>query len=147
MHRIRIAVLPLLAVLLSCSTFEPDSSAEARFESELRAWRAQGIQNYTFIYRYRGELLPAMTRPIRIEVRQGRVTSAVYVDNGASPTHAPPDMEALFARLHDAIKNDFHEIKVEYDKTYHFPRDMWLDESATVADEEWGCAVSEFYRL
>ena len=45
-------------------------------------------------------------------------------------------VDAMFAKIQEAIDNQAQEIVVEYDPYMWFPRSIWIDQSYQMADEE-----------
>lgn len=145
-------LVPLVAlVLASCSDPLGPSGIELRvlrhrLEQAEAKWAKEGPASYTLVLRricYCGD-----TEPRQVTVVDGAVTDVRLV--GAT-TPLPfeqwpwyPSVEALFAMLLEAIELPAHQIDADYDPARGYARDVWIDWSMNVADEEVGFVIESF---
>jgi hypothetical protein len=92
-----------------------------------------------------------LVRPVEITVRDGAPLSVTYEDTGE-----PADRE-LFSRfetvgeLFDVLDAAFNEgaasVSAEYDAEFGYPRQVFIDYTGNVIDEELGWSVEALTRL
>jgi len=147
--------LPILAACSACggtpagpATHTPAAATAARGELDAaRArWRARGPAAYSVVVSRACECLPEATRPALLVVRRtdggaGEVVeSATYADNGAA---VPAEyaayfyaVEGMFKLVADALSAGADQVSVEYDAELGYPRRVYIDYDAVMADEE-----------
>lgn len=111
-------------------------------------WRAQGLSSYSF--RFERSCFCANRQPVVVQVRAGRVASVVGADSGA-PVAAEElplykSVDGLFADLQAAVDQPADTIRARYDERLGFPADVYIDQSAQIADEEYGYTVDQLER-
>ena len=113
-------------------------------EDARRTWSRQGITSYRFTVNV---LCFCIDRgPFAVVVEQGRVTSVTDPATGAPRTpdpFVPLTVEALFARIDDAIERDADEIEVRYDPTLGYPQEIAIDFIENAIDDEVTYTVSD----
>jgi hypothetical protein len=113
-------------------------------EAKWKAASANG--NYDYTVQFGGFTAPEYRRPITVSVNNGQVSNMTYADTGeavsADRQVSVPSMSDLFQELRDAYKNNAAQVNVTYDPTYGYPSSMYIDRSATMADEEVSYSVS-----
>jgi hypothetical protein len=77
---------------------------------------------------------------VRIEVRDGVVSAATYVDDG-SPVGEEyrtdlPTIEDLFEEIQDAIDREAHSLSASYDADRGYPTAVAIDYIENAVDEE-----------
>lgn len=143
-------VVLLVGVLLvagaACSL-----GSDAAPETPAAVWTAQEIDDYQYTVQVSCFCLREATRPVVVEVKDGRAVSLTYADDG---TAADP---ALFAR-YDSIDKIFDIISeaeaqeparldVTYDEATGVPQSIAIDISEQMADEELYLEIREFEAL
>lgn len=101
-------------------------------------WEANGPRVYTFEVQRTCFCPSEYVRRMRIEVTDGAVSTAVYVDDG-EPVPAriePPSIEMLFDEIQSAIDGGAHRLDASYDPTLGYPVDVSIDPIAEAVDEE-----------
>jgi hypothetical protein len=140
------AVLALPLAVAACGSptgvSPADRVALTRAEAQ---WAAQGVSRYTIVVVPR--CFCGGARQIRSTVVNGVATERIYVDDG-SPVPANlftevATVDAMFASLEDAIRDDVAELDATYDAR-GIPVDASIDYSKNIADEEFGWAVVSF---
>ena len=125
------------AVISGCG----DSSLAPRMDlARARGtWERANIDTYVYVVRRSCECLPAAIGPVEVEVVNGVVQSRTYADGTpVNAVHADgfPDVPGLFAMIGDALSQRPARVHIEYDGAYGFPKEVFIDFSAAVADEE-----------
>ena len=118
--------LLLGSVLVGCST-DPTSPEFARTElsTALRRWRSASLTNYTFRGVIACYCIVDYTKPMRVTVRQGRVTEVVDIATGsARPTDFRPSVDSVFGLVLREIAERPERLQVTYDPTLGFPRTL-----------------------
>lgn len=137
-------ILTLMALSPACSQSADDHGlATARMN-----WAAHLPSSYSFTRQQLCECLTDVTRPIRISVTAGQITSAVFVDD-QRPVGDPVrgtllTIEGLFDTIQDAIDRDAAEITVAFNPTLGYPTSVSIDYSRQIADEEFIVGISDF---
>jgi uncharacterized protein DUF6174 len=134
--RARSVVLALALALAGCeSPFSPtDELEEAR-----RTWRQQGIASYRFTVSQFCFCVAEGRGTFDVVVEQGRVVSVADAETGAPRTPHPAvplTVEALFAKVEEAIDADADEIEVRYDPRLGYPLEIAIDFIAGAIDDE-----------
>ena len=137
----RIAAVAALAAFGSaCGRAGPSGpldEAQARLNDARRMWRSQSVSAYSYVYARSCFCAPDAREPVRIIVRSQRVQSVVTVSTGASRSPAEfRTIDGLFDMIQDAIDDGVASVVAEYDPRLGFPRTVYIDVDARLADEE-----------
>lgn len=146
------AAILALPALEGCGLF--GSAHQEELQRELnrnrRHWEAQAVDDYRYVAR-RGCYCPTeVVAPVVVEVRDGEVVSVVYQESGEAVQvtySALWPMEEVFGIVQEAIDRDAVEVTVHYDPDYGFPRDIGIDYSENVVDEEVAYTITDFQLL
>lgn len=116
------------------------SGQELTLSQAWTLWQQHDIRHYRYRIIRQCFCLPAYTRPMWVTVAAGEVTGATYVDD-RSPVPAKVvgqlrTVEEWFGKIAQAKDGSFHRIKLSFDHTLGFPREIWMDRSERVADDE-----------
>lgn len=138
--------LPGLAAGVAGPGTEPDprivdGTAQRELDAARTRWRAYGQRHYRMRIATDCFCTPDTRRARRIEVLDGR------------PVQRPPahlrgyaTVWRLFSRVQDAIDDEVAGLTVEYD-AHGVPRELFVDVSHMIADEEHGVRVVRFRAL
>jgi len=150
------AFLPLVALLATASratpvppdTPPPVSPAD-RWQDALDAavarWDSLGISDYNYRYRRSCFCLPPYTQWMSLEVRDAAFSAGYYLNGTAIPADVEgsvPTVGDMFAIIQDAINGQswtdepVATMEVAYHPHYGYPRDVHIDYTEMVADEE-----------
>ena len=126
--------------------FGPDDPLDGERKRLLEArtlWRAQGLMDYRYTFRRSCFCAPPATDPVIVTVRGNAVVFVARVDDGAPVDPASYDsIEGLFRLLEEAIDQEAHQVRAEYDAELGFPKTAFIDRDAMIADEELGFEAS-----
>lgn len=140
------ALLALTAV--GCgNVFEPEQDEH---EAARARWALANAADYVFEFRRSCFCAPDFVRPVRIEVLDGVVSSAVYVDNEepiASPLTSVPTIEDLFDEIRDALNGMAFSVTADYDADLGYPIGVSIDHIENAIDDEMAFNVSLFQLL
>ncbi len=139
-----------LIVLSSCTKLEPAIGSNA-YQKDLDVnrslWTSKSITHYRFDY-----MLGAFSANAGIwytvEVDQNQITSIVIKDTQVAVN--PVDLlwiktfDGNFTNVQGAINAKVNSMKVTYDKDFGFVTYFYVDESATIADDETSITVTNF---
>ena len=132
----RTAAVVLALALGACGNPFSSSGPEEDLEVARRAWSRQGITSYRFTVNV---LCFCIERgPFAVVVEQGRVVSVTDAE-GAPRTpneFVPLTVEALFAKVEDAIDRDAHDLEVRYDPRLGYPLEIAIDFVELAIDDE-----------
>ena len=93
-------------------------------EAARARWTLANADDYVFEFRRSCFCGSDFVRPVRIEVLDGVVSSAVYVDTVepiADPLTAVPTIEDLFAEIRDALDGTAFSVTSDYDADMGYP--------------------------
>jgi hypothetical protein len=143
-------VLAALALPAAAAGVEPppetdptiaDGTAQQALDDARATWQAAGVRHYRMRMRTDCFCGWDVRGPRRIEVRDG------------NPVARPPahlrgyaTIWRLFSRIQDAIDDEVAGLTVEYDRR-GVPRNVYVDVSHTMIDEERGTRVVRFRAL
>ncbi len=131
--------------LLNQGTTDP---ARQNYESNLQKWQDSDISNYSFTLQRNCFCLPDATRPVNIEVENGKVKSATFADTGeplpASFDYNSLSVDDLFKQVGDELDSGAEQVDVKYDSVYGYPTSIFINQSDLIADEEVGFSISNF---
>jgi hypothetical protein len=113
-------------------------------ESARARWEREGFTSYTFVMQRFCFCGHDLHRPVRIDVLDGNVIAAAYVDDG-EPLGIPLDevdtIESLFDEVQAAIDREAHQILAEYDAGLGYPRSVSIDFILEAIDDEMAFSV------
>lgn len=133
------------AAVAACGTGVLQPQREALDAARSR-WTAADLASYTFVVQRLCFCIDEYVRPMRIEVVDGTVVSAVYVDDGSV---VPEEIEAptvagLFEEIEGAIEQEAHSIEATYHAELGYPLDVSIDFIEHAVDEELGFRIHTF---
>lgn len=135
--------------LAACSDSVPPEQTE--LETAQARWTAEAPTSYSFTWRRSCECSPDTTRPIRIDVMDGQISAALYLDDestvGSEVFGTLLTIEGVFGRIEEAFEEGAHAIGVEYDATLGHPLSVSVDYDAQIADEELSLSISDLTPL
>ena len=130
--------------LVACSSPNPNLAYQER-------WAKQQISNYRFTLKAICFCPTERVDPVRIEVRNGQVTSLVYVGTGLAPSRNYWDNENTIDKLFAIIMSNSNKpggkLEVTYDSTLSYPTLINLDPILGAVDDEIAYTISSFERL
>jgi hypothetical protein len=113
-------------------------------------WEDAAITNYEYVYQRSCFCGADFLRPLRIQVRNGVVSSVVFSDTSEAVTGTTlgpfPTLDGLFDDLQARII-EADNVNAEFHPQYGFPTSYVVDPEATVADEEYSITVTGFREL
>jgi hypothetical protein len=121
----------------------PTSLAAARTQ-----WNTLAPARYVMIERRICECLATVSRSVRVVVSRATtdtIVSATDAETGAAVTAGGPavlSVDGLFRLLTDALARRAARVDVEYDPVLGFPRRVFIDFDAAIADDEITYEVS-----
>jgi hypothetical protein len=144
------AVALAVAALEGCGLFGSPRQEELQrdLNRNRRHWEAQGVDDYRYVAR-RGCYCPSeVTSPVIVQVRNGEVVSLVYEESGEAVEVTYSGLwlplEGVFDIVQEALDREAVDVTVHYDPEYGFPREVGVDYSENIADEEIGYTVEDF---
>jgi hypothetical protein len=144
--RARLLALILVLPVAGC-TSTPLEPQHDEWAAALARWEVAGIASYTFEFRRLCFCGSDVTRRMHIEVEDGSVLAAVYVDTGepvSDPAVSPPTIDDLFEEIEDAINRDAFSLIAEYDPELGYPIEVSIDYLEFAIDEEMAFQVFAF---
>ena len=143
-----LATALLALTLVGCTDVlgpEQDALAAARAR-----WALTNADNYMFEFRRSCFCAPDFVRPVRIEILDGIVSSAVYVDTEepiSLPLTSVPTIDDLFEEIQDAMDRLAFSVIADYDANMGYPTSVSIDHIENAIDDEMAFSVSSFQLL
>jgi len=138
----------LIIAVLTLGTACTQSADDHGLTAARTRWTNQLPTTYSFTWMQGCECIGDMTRPMRISVTSGQITSAVFVDDqravGEPVRGYLVTIDGVFDKIQAAIDQDAAGITVAYDPARGYPTSVFVDYSRTVADEELSLQISDF---
>ena len=139
--------LVLLCCLAACGT---SSTVQSELDNARARWQANRLGVYEFDWRRSCECTTEVTREMHVIVSDETITSLTYAYDGtAVPTTVWSSVETVdgvFESIQDAIDQDAYSIVVTYDGS-GYPRDVSIDYSLMIADEEYSAHITDLAGL
>ncbi len=148
-HAGRCLVIALLAVTpLGCS--DGTGLEQDPLEAARARWAETNAADYIFEFRRSCFCPPDFVRSVRIEVLDGVVSSAVYVDTEEAiplPLTSVPTIDDLFDEIGDALEGAAFSVIADYDADMGYPTSVSIDFIENAIDDEMAFTVSSFQLL
>ena len=138
-----IALTPLGCTDVLGPEQEALSAARAR-------WAMSNVDNYVFEFQRSCFCAPDFVRPVRIEILNGVVSSAVYVDTEeplSPPLTSVPTIDDLFDEIRDALNRTAFSVIAAYDVDMGYPTSVSIDYIQNAIDDEMAFMVSSLALL
>lgn len=132
----------LAAALFACSI----SNVQNELDDGRELWNENAPSHYRYV---QDEWAFAdSVGPVRIEVQDGEIVSAVIVETGEpAPDARELTIEDLFDMVQDEIDQKPDDITVEYDAELGFPASVDVDPIENAMDDEHGFSAEQFEDL
>jgi len=148
-HAGRWLVMALFALVpVGCTgLLEPEQDELAMARAR---WAQSNANDYMFDLQRSCFCASAFVRPVRIEILDGVVSSAVYVDTGdplPPPLTSVPTIEDLFDEIRDALDRMAFSVIAAYDADLGYPTSVSIDNIENAIDDEMAFSVSSFQLL
>ena len=143
-------LLPALAACENMTGVDDLGREQDRLNTAWDRFERSAPLSYTYTVRVSCECPRDVTRPVTVWVDRGVTEYLLYEDDGQpvplSYASAAPNAEQLFAASPDAIDRGAQVIDVDYDPTYGYPTNVYIDYERSMADEElsmvtWGLRI------
>lgn len=141
-------VLTGMVALSACGGDESNFGDAAELASQRDKWQQANISSYQFSSQISCFCGTEYTSEKSIIVVDGVITEAFYSESGEPVTGEMFDylrtVEGWFDYLEDALQDKPAEFRVDYDPTYGFPTQFYIDGSRGIADDEIGVTLGDF---
>jgi len=132
----------VLLALSGCNDVLAPGSPRSELDTNRQKWRGRGYTDYAFTLRV--GCFCVETGPLRVTVVNDSVVSVVRVSTGETIARAgTPTVNKLFDLIENAIARPADDLRVTYDAELGFPREIYVDGSFRIADDETTYTVSE----
>ncbi len=123
---------------------DPESTEASILKNRAR-WERSGITNYAYEMAWQCFCPPWFTALVNVVVVQGQVAALELVDSAMGPMIQAQEryvtIDGLFDFLQDALDRDAFQIRAEYGSELGYPREVFVDYSELMVDEELGFIV------
>jgi hypothetical protein len=114
-------------------------------------WNSKNLGNYTYTLRSVCFCPLEYTKAMRLEVRNGSLSSVKYVDSGADvPDNFRPNtfkIEAFFDLIDSTRAKGGKVENLSFDAVFGYPTQMYLDPIPQAADDEVGYTITDLKAL
>jgi hypothetical protein len=139
---VRGVLLAICFGMTACGGDDDGDGGEA--EGAFTLWRSKAPPAYTFIHE-RGCYCPRdYTAPVRVVVENGQVTSARFADGADAPSERVVTIDDLHRDIDRWLDRQPAHFEAEFDETWGYPRSAQVDESRSIADDEYMLSVTCF---
>jgi hypothetical protein len=143
-------LLALALSLAGCGSPSSPSGAEEELEEARRTWSRQGYDSYTFKVSQFCFCVSEARGTFAVTVIRGEVVSVTDAETGAPRTPSPfvpLTVEALFAKVDDAIESDAAQLEVRYDPALGYPQEIAIDFIELAIDDEVTYRASDLSQI
>ena len=126
-------------------------ATQADLDDAMALWASQNVASYQLDFaRVCNCMEDALGPYISVVDETGAVTDVMFASNKTSVDSSSEifadalTVERIFERIQDALDSDAAEVTVEYDTTYGYPVNTYIDYDALIADEEITFVVNSF---
>lgn len=139
------AVATLVAALVFAGCNDPAGPADDLAINRAR-WRAQGLEQYEFVFRRACFCMAEAVEPVQIRVESGAVVAVIDtlgqpVDSLSVARYFTITIDSLFGVVEHAIAVHAHVLSVRYHPEFGYPESIGIDYDAATADEELGLSA------
>ena len=133
----------ILLVIFSCEkeTIETDLS---RLQAQRNFWKKQNIKAYSIAQQMHCFCPVELVAIFEVTVSNGQI---IKVDGEPYTPEQQAHLKSIdetFAYLESRLQDTPDHFTIEYEATYGFPLDFYIDQSEMMADEEIGYSFSNF---
>jgi hypothetical protein len=140
----------LLAPLAACDGItgvDDLSRAQSELDRNWDRFQSTAPLSYSYTVRVTCACTSDVTRPVTVWVDRGNIEYLLYEDTGRpvplSVASSFPSVEQLFDAIQNGIDRQADYISVNYDLTYGYPTDVYIDYDRRVSSDElvlstWG---------
>jgi uncharacterized protein DUF6174 len=133
-------LLPVLTACDSITGTDDLSREQSRLDRNWDRFQSVAPLSYSYVVRVNCECPSDITRPVTVWVDRGSIEYLLYEDNGQpvplSYASSFPSAEQLFDAIQDGIDRRADLIEVDYDPTYGYPANVYIDYDRNRVDEE-----------
>ena len=110
------------------------------YTANLAKWQSQNLKTYDFVFQRTCFCPRENTRPALVSVQNSQKENIRWIETyqevEADKRAIFLDIDELFALIKSAMDQKAKTINVEYDSTYGFPTNIYIDYDENIADEE-----------
>jgi hypothetical protein len=136
-----LALVPALAACDSVTGVDDLAREQSELERNWDRFQRNAPLSYSYTVRVSCECSSDVTRPVTVWVDRGSVEYLFYEDDGRAVPFSYanwfPSIEQLFDEIQYAIDNRADYIDVDYDFTYGFPTNVYIDYDRRAFDDEY----------
>ena len=134
------ALLPALAACVDITGVDDLTREQSELDRNWDRFQRNAPLSYSYAVRISCNCPSGVTRPVTVWVDRGSVEYLYYEDDGRavplSYANSFLSIEQLFDEIQAAIDEQADYIDVDYDFTYGYPTNVYIDYDRRVADEE-----------
>ena len=128
-------LIAALASVAACHTSTETPGGSSDLDVNRQRWADQKLSGYEFTYNRLCFCVP--TGPVRVSVRDGVVVGVTDIASGRTlDPRGFLTVDSLFTIISHGIANHYAAMRVTYDSTMGYPREIYSDSSLQIADDE-----------
>jgi len=140
----------LVSPIVACDSItgvDDLSRAQSELDRNWDRFESTAPLSYSYTVHIVCDCTSDVTRPVTVWVDRGSIEYLLYADDNRpvplSVANSFPSVEQLFDAIQDAIDRQADRVEVDYDFTYGYPTNVYIDYDRRTADEElylttWG---------
>ena len=127
-------------VAITSSVFARPDDAQKRLTENRRKWAEKAIKSYQYEFERICFCPPAVTKRVKLTVRDGAVENVQQADTGEAVDKSKYELyltvEGLFDYIQAAIDKKAHSVNVAYDPELGYPTSVDVDYIEHAVDDE-----------
>jgi hypothetical protein len=135
-----LVLLPTLGACVSITGVDDLDREQSELDRNWDQFQRTAPLSYSYTVRISCNCPSDVTRPVTVWVDRGSVEYLFYEDDGRavplSYANSFMSIEQLFDEIQSAIDEQADYIDVDYDFTYGYPTNVYIDYDRRIADEE-----------
>jgi len=148
--------LCLLIALTGCVKSNPDQTQTTKEQiqttqsastSQLALWKTQGISNYEMTMKISCFCIQARRGPHQIVVENDKIKTVNNLPYDSTKTGPMLTINELFDFTIVSLAKNPYQFDLDYDTSFHYPKNTYFDFSQYVADEEIRYEITYFKSL
>ena len=114
------------------------------FIEHKKQWDNRQTQNYSFVVKktcfcpYEEKIQVTVENNLVIEAKY--IPSNSVIDNGMKQKN----IDGYFDMIQEALDNNVYQLTVQYDETYGYPKEIYIDYDEQMVDEEVSYTLTDF---
>ena len=138
--------LSILICLTGCVKSNPDLTQIIKGDpaSQLALWKKKGISNYEMTMKISCYCIQGRVGPHHIVVENDKIKTVNNLPYDSTKTGPILTINELFDFIIISLAKNPYQHSLDYNATFHYPKNIYFDFSQQIADEEVGYEITDF---